>query len=196
MQDIATSSPVFVRTTKISQVRPSAAIPTFEGSAGESAVEAFVPAGGDTVSVKFSREARLLKHADFRRVYEQGRRHFSANLTAFYVALPEATGPRIGFTVSKALGGAVDRNRMKRRLREATREAWNGFDSAVDVVVNPKKTVLKAEFSVLVDEMRKALAVVGKHVAAGQANPRVAELVSRERKTERKIKPRAAKDKR
>lgn len=151
-----------------------------------------MPDGGDTASVKLPREARLLKHADFRRVYEQGRRHFSANLTAFYVVQPESTGSRIGFTVSKALGGAVDRNRMKRRMREATREAWNGFDSAVDVVVNPKKTVLKAEFPVLVDEMRKALAVIGKHVAAGQANPRAAENVSRERKT----KPRAAKDKR
>jgi ribonuclease P protein component len=193
VQDIATSSPVFVRTTKISQVRPSAAIPTFEEGAGKSATpEAFVPAGSDTVSVKFSREARLLKHADFRRVYEQGRRHFSANLTAFYVVQRGSTGPRIGFTVSKALGGAVDRNRMKRRLREATREAWNEFSSAVDVVVNPKKTVLKAEFLVLVDEMRKALAIVGKHVAAGQANPRAAELVSKERKS----KPRAAKDKR
>ena len=171
---------------------------TLQESAGKSAVlEAFVPAGGDTASVKFSREARLLKHADFRRVYEQGRRHFSANLTAFYVVHPESTGPRIGFTVSKALGGAVDRNRMKRRLREATREAWNGFPASVDIVVNPKRTVLKAEFPVLVDEMRKALAVVGKHVAAGQANPRAAEHVSKERKTERKTtKPRATKDKR
>jgi ribonuclease P protein component len=170
---------------------------TLQESAGKSATpEAFVPAGGDTVSVKFSREARLLKHADFRRVYEQGRRHFSANLTAFYVVQPGSTGPRIGFTVSKALGGAVDRNRMKRRLREATREAWNGFASSVDIVVNPKKTVLKAEFPVLLDEMRKALAVIGKHVAAGQANPRLAEHVSKERKTERNRKPRATKEKR
>lgn len=156
---------------------------TLQESAGKSATtKAFLPHGGDTVSVKFSREARLLKHADFRRVYEQGRRHFSANLTAFYVVQAGATGPRVGFTVSKALGDAVDRNRMKRRLREATREAWNGFAAAVDVVVNPKKTVLKAEYPVLVDEMRTALAVVGKHVAAGQANPRTAANVSRERK--------------
>jgi ribonuclease P protein component len=193
VQDIATSSPVFIRTTKISQVRPSAAVTTLPMSAGKSATpEAFVPAGGDTVSVKFSREARLLKHADFRRVYEQGRRHFSANLTAFYVVQPGSTGPRVGFTVSKALGGAVDRNRMKRRLREATRAAWNEFASAVDVVVNPKKTVLNAEFPVLVDEMRKALTVVGKQVATGQANPRPAEHVSKERKS----KPRATKEKR
>ena len=129
------------------------------------------------ISVKFPRTARLLKHADFRRVYETGRRHFSANLTAFYVA--SEAGPRIGFTVSRALGGAVERNRMKRRLREATREAWGEFSSSVDVVVNPKKSVLTADFSTLVDEMRKALTVVAKQAAAGQANPRPPQDVPR-----------------
>ena len=155
-----------------------------------------MPLRGDavsgTVSVKFPRAARLLKHADFRRVYEQGRRHFSANLTAFYVVQPGAKVPRIGYTVSRALGGAVDRNRMKRRLREATRDVWNGFSLAVDIVVNPKKSVLQADFAVLVEEMRKALAVIEKHVAAGQANPRPAQVVS----GDRKIKPRAGKEQR
>jgi ribonuclease P protein component len=113
-----------------------------------------------------------LKHADFRRVYEQGRRHFSANLTAFYVVPDDAVSPRIGYTVSRALGGAVDRNRMKRRLREATREAWNAFSPAVDIVVNPKKSVLTADFTGLVEEIRKSLAIVEKHVASGQAKPK------------------------
>jgi ribonuclease P protein component len=129
------------------------------------------------ISVKFPRTARLLKHADFRRVYETGRRHFSANLTAFYVA--SEAGPRIGFTVSRALGGAVERNRMKRRLREATREAWDEFSAGVDIVVNPKKSVLTAEFATLVDEMRKALAVIAKQAAAGQVNPRAPQDVAR-----------------
>jgi ribonuclease P protein component len=153
------------------------------------------PLRGDTVSgitqVKFPRTARLLRHADFRRVYEQGRRHFSASLTAFYVTRqePDIKGPRIGFTVSKALGGAVDRNRMKRRLREATREAWNGFSATVDIVVNPKKTVLTADYATLVEEISKALAVIEKHVLAGQANPRPRQDVSRDNKS----KPRAGK---
>jgi ribonuclease P protein component len=164
--------------------------------AGRRTANVFQPLREATVSgatqVKFPRTARLLKHADFRRVYEQGRRHFSTNLTAFYLAHPDAVGPRIGFTVSRALGGAVDRNRMKRRLREATREAWNGFAASVDVVVNPKKTVLRSEFATLVEEMQRALAVVEKQVAAGLANPRPAEVVSRERQR----KPRAGKEQR
>jgi ribonuclease P protein component len=165
-------------------------------TAGRRTTNVFQPLREDTVSgatqVKFPRTARLLKHADFRRVYEQGRRHFSANLTAFYVVTPGSAGPRVGFTVSRALGGAVDRNRMKRRLREATREAWNDFATSVDVVVNPKKTVLNCEFATLVEEMRKALAVVEKQVVAGQANPRPAVLVSKDGNR----KPRAGKEQR
>ncbi len=142
------------------------------------------------VSAKIPKASRLLRHADFRLVYEQGRRHFSANFTAFYRAnTGENAAPRIGYTVSRALGGAVDRNRMKRRLREATRACWAGFapQNAVDVVVNPKKTVLAADFAVLTEEMRKALAVIEKNAAQ---NPRPAEDVSR---SVSRNKPRARK---
>ena len=143
------------------------------------------------VSAKIPKTSRLLRHADFRLVYEQGRRHFSANFTAFYRTNNAGVSPRIGYTVSRALGGAVDRNRMKRRLREATRACWAGFSPtfAVDVVVNPKKSVLTADFAALASEMRKALAVVEKGVNSGQANPRPAENVSRN-------KPRARKEQR
>ena len=70
---------------------------------------------------KFPRSVRLLRHADFERVYKQGRRHFAAHLTVFYLPSQKAEGGRVGFTVSKVLGSAVVRNRMKRRLREAVR---------------------------------------------------------------------------
>ena len=77
------------------------------------------------IKPRFPRAARLLRHADFERVYKQGRRHFSASITVFYCPRAEsesqAAGLRIGFTVGRALGGAVQRNRMKRRLREAVR---------------------------------------------------------------------------
>src|SRR5437879_13763969 len=65
---------------------------------------------------RFVKGQRLLKHADFDRVYKQGRRHFAPHMTVFYLARPNETntgarGQRVGFTVSKALGGAVHRNR-------------------------------------------------------------------------------------
>ena len=121
----------------------------------------------------FPRSARLLKHSDFDRVYKQGRRHFSSHMTVFYVrqaegassqgAVPEK-GARIGFTVGRVLGGAVERNRIKRRLREAVRlrRALLKGAGAVDVVINPKKSVLTLEFSVVLEEVGRALDVIAK----------------------------------
>ena len=130
----------------------------------------------------FPRAARLLKHSDFDRVYKQGRRHFSPHLTVYYLpqpedALPEKTGSenappekraRIGFTVGKVLGGAVQRNRIKRRLREAVRlrRALLESSGAVDVVINPKKSVLKLEFSLVLEEVGRALDAIAKKLSA------------------------------
>lgn len=107
----------------------------------------------------FPKSGRLLKHADFEQVYSQGRRHFARHMTVFYLGR-QAGGIRVGFTVSKALGGAVQRNRMKRRLREAVRLAGMPNRIATDVVINPKKTLLRAEFAELSGEIVKAFEVV------------------------------------
>ncbi len=114
---------------------------------------------------KFPRSVRLLRHADFERVYKQGRRHFAPHMTVFYLprtaAGVEAAGPRVGFTVSKALGGAVVRNRMKRRLREAVR-LHGTIPAAMDVVINPKKSLLTADFVDVQSEVHRAFEVIGK----------------------------------
>ncbi len=123
---------------------------------------------GESFPRGFSRSGRLLKHSDFDRVYKQGRRHFSSHMTVFYLrraegALPEKSA-RVGFTVGKALGGAVERNRIKRRLREAVRlrrEVLPG-GCAVDVVINPKKSVLTLEFTVVLEEVGRALDAIAK----------------------------------
>ena len=110
-------------------------------------------------SFPFPRNARLLQHAAFERVYREGRRIFSANLTVFVrrrTAGEPATGPRVGFTVGRALGGAVKRNRMKRRLRESVRQHLGLLQGSIDVVINPKKTVLSVEFPQLLREIERA----------------------------------------
>ena len=117
---------------------------------------------------KFPKSAHLLKHADFRRVYEKGRRHFSGNFTAFYMNRPAESGSgagpvRIGFTVGKPLGGSVERNRMRRRLREAVRLEMHRLASLsepIDIVINPKKSVLQVDFSVLSEEVSRALQTI------------------------------------
>jgi ribonuclease P protein component len=120
---------------------------------------------------KFPRRERLLRHADFERVYKQGRRHFSATMTVFYLLRPEkvrspggkaavAPGLRIGFTVGRALGGAVQRNRMKRRLREAVRLTSKPTGMSADVVINPKKSLLTTDFAAVTNEVKRAFVVI------------------------------------
>jgi ribonuclease P protein component len=119
-------------------------------------------------AARFPRTARLLRHADFERVYKQGRRHFSASMTVFYwptagdrcepveesgsAPRMRPHGLRIGFTVGRVLGGAVQRNRMKRRLREAVRMS-RPVPVAADVVINPKKSLLTADFADVLNEV-------------------------------------------
>jgi ribonuclease P protein component len=72
----------------------------------------------------------------------------------------------VGFTVGRALGGAVERNRMKRRLREAVRLSFPVATMPVDVVINPKKVLLKAEFSDVRSQVARAFEVIEKKLAA------------------------------
>jgi ribonuclease P protein component len=109
---------------------------------------------------KFPRRVRLLRHSDFERVYKSGRRHFSAHMTVFYLRRAQDDGMRVGFTVGRVLGGAVERNRMKRRLREGVRLHLPQALPPFDVVVNPKKSALRVEFSELCNEIRRAFAVI------------------------------------
>ena len=138
-------------------------------------MNALAPNGNPDVSAsgrhsKFPRSVRLLRHADFERVYKQGRRHFASHMTVFYSPRTgegtEAASLRVGFTVSKALGGAVVRNRLKRRLREAVR-LHGMIPAAMDIVINPKKSLLTADFVDVQREIRRAFEVIVK--SAGKA---------------------------
>jgi ribonuclease P protein component len=107
---------------------------------------------------------RLLKHSDFERVYKQGRRQLSSHMTVFFLRKADG-GARVGFTVGRILGGAVQRNRIKRRMREAVRLRQSALQGAVDIVINPKKAVLHAEFAVLLEEVDRAFTVIAKKLA-------------------------------
>jgi ribonuclease P protein component len=110
---------------------------------------------------RFPKSRRLLRHSDFEKVYKQGKRHFATHMTVFYLRRDDVLeGSRVGFTVGKVLGGAVQRNRMKRRLREAVRLKAVQKEAAVDVVINPKRSLLRADFNELQREVAKAFQVI------------------------------------
>ena len=90
-------------------------------------------------------------------------------MTVFYWQRQDLTetgaGLRVGFTVGRVLGGAVQRNRMKRRLREAVRLTRPVTEVAADVVINPKKIVLTADFESIVNEVHRAFVVIEQKLA-------------------------------
>lgn len=120
----------------------------------------------------FPKASRLLKHSTFQNVYEGGRRHFSPTMTFFYILKESASADlssqaQVGITVGRALGGAVDRNRIKRRMRDLVRHQLGPLNIALaegnlvaEIVINPKKAALTAEHEKLRAEVERGFNVI------------------------------------
>jgi ribonuclease P protein component len=113
------------------------------------------------------RRRRLSRSGEFERVYREGRSHASRHLVVY--AFPRAedadSGPRLGVSVGRKLGGAVERNRMKRLLREAF---WAGAEDLLAghdfvIVARPAAGELAREGGerVIEAELREVLTEAG-----------------------------------
>jgi ribonuclease P protein component len=81
------------------------------------------------------RRGRLSRSAEFERVYRQGRSCANRQLVLYSFPNPVAERPRMGLSVSRKVGGAVERNRIKRLLREAFAQAEGELQGGHDLVV-------------------------------------------------------------
>jgi len=110
------------------------------------------------------RSARLRKHADYQRVYKESRRYSSPSMSFFFRARSAGdapgTQPRVGLTAGRVLGGAVERNRIRRRMKEAVRLHLDELPARVDVVLHPRRLVLEMEFARLEREVSRVFASV------------------------------------
>ncbi len=113
---------------------------------------------GTPTSFGFRKTARILKAAEFRKAYDQGTRFTGRYFAAFCLrvargaqAAGDTNGPRLGFTVPRAFGKAVLRNRVKRRLREALRVRLPEISPEWDIVINPRRPAIVAP----VEELRR-----------------------------------------
>jgi len=78
---------------------------------------------------------RLSRSAEFERVYRHGRSTANRYLVLYSFPNAAATRPRLGLSVSRKVGGAVQRNRLKRLLREAFASAADDLRGGQDIVV-------------------------------------------------------------
>jgi ribonuclease P protein component len=78
---------------------------------------------------------RLSRSAEFERVYRQGRSTANRHLVLYAFPNPDGEHPRLGLSVSRKVGGAVERNRVKRLLREAFAQAAGELQDGQDIVL-------------------------------------------------------------
>jgi ribonuclease P protein component len=82
-----------------------------------------------------SASGRLSRAAEFERVYRHGRSHASRHLVLYAFPNDSVGSARIGLSVPRKVGTAVERNKVKRLLREAFEQARAGVGEGYDVVV-------------------------------------------------------------
>ena len=117
---------------------------------------------------RFPPASRLKKRSDFMRVYTNGWKQEGRWFTLF--VLPTGKEGRIGIVVSRRFGKAVDRNRIKRRVREAfrlNRTQFYGYDIVVIPRESCKRRNTEAIARALVSEVKKAIA---REVKDGEAS--------------------------
>src|SRR5579863_371761 len=127
--------------------------------------------------VQSLRGVRLRRHADYQSAYAAARKRQSASMSWFLAprpadreeALPGREVPRVGFTAGKVLGKAHERNRIKRRMREAVRRHVELLPAGCDLIFHPRRAVLTMEFAKLEAEIVRILT---------QANAEAARLQS------------------
>ncbi len=97
-----------------------------------------------TDSLRFNR--------DFRRMYARGKSTAGVYL-AFYWSRNRAGRTRLGLTVGSKLGGAVQRNRVRRRIKEAYRLVEDKLTPGFDLVIVARVSAQRATFSALQNEI-------------------------------------------
>lgn len=117
--------------------------------------------------------ARLRRHSDYGRAYAAGRKRQSASMS-WWLA-PNQGASRVGLTVGKVLGKAHERNRIKRRMREALRRHAELLPPGCDLIFHPRRVVLTLEFTQLEREivriLQQANTEAARIPASGTRNP-------------------------
>ena len=107
-------------------------------------------------TARFNKSERIRRRRDFLRAQAQGKRFYTRHF-GVTLAPPVAAGPRLGLVVTKRLGKAVQRNRVKRLLREFFRRHRTQLP-AVDLVIMAKKGAEGLVYQQVEEELGRLLA--------------------------------------
>ena len=99
---------------------------------------------------------RLKKRYQFNYVYKSGE-HFSSEHIVLYVVPSKTKSIKVGFAVTKKVGHAVVRNKIRRRLREIVRIHLPNLKQSYNIIVVAKENIVDANFEQLGFEMNKLL---------------------------------------
>jgi ribonuclease P protein component len=97
------------------------------------------------ISEAFSHNVRIVRSSDYRAIYKTGRKIHSRRFILF-VRTNEVGHSRLGLTVSRKVGGAVIRNRVKRLFREIFRKSFEEIPERLDIVINAKASCIGAGY--------------------------------------------------
>ena len=110
---------------------------------------------GPVVSETFSRDDRLRKRREFEDCYASGMRVSGRHIQVFLLAGAPGGRPRLGISVPRRVGGSVERNRVRRRLREIFRRHRSLLPAAaLSLVINARPSASAAGFAELLEDYR------------------------------------------
>lgn len=115
---------------------------------------------------RFRREERVRKRREYLEVYEKGKK-FGGTFFYAYFLLNQLQHSRLGLTVSRKVGRPVQRNQVKRRLREVFRLNKDRLYPPCDVILNARRSAVEATFRALEDEFLRVAGKWSEEWAAG-----------------------------
>lgn len=105
-----------------------------------------------------NRRFRLAKHENFSLVYKNGSKVDTIFFILYYMVPTDRNkGQRVGFTVTKKIGKAFIRNKIRRRLQEVIRQLLPGIIEPIDIVIVAKKNIIGVSYHDIADILEQCM---------------------------------------
>ncbi len=95
---------------------------------------------------------RLRSNVEFKKVYKYGKNYWNRNLI-LYVNKNDLGYTRVGYSITKKIGNSVERNRIRRQMKEIYRLKFNLIKNNYDLIFIPKKNVVDLPYDKLESAM-------------------------------------------